>query len=118
MQPFSSEFIQLKVRSGKLRTISPGLKKLGNIIFFLRVATTGPRSVVVCSITFLVPLGILFAIALHLPWSGTFYYPVVTYFEVGTVVWYINNRIKKKERKIPKPNLESVIFSKGFKIQI
>ena len=46
-------------------------------VFFLRVALTGPRSVVICPITFLVPFGILFAIALHLPWRGTFYHPVV-----------------------------------------
>ena len=40
-----------------------------------------------------VPFVILFAISLHFPWSGTFYHPVMylsnTYFEVGTVVWYI-----------------------------
>ena len=41
-------------------------------IFFSHVALTGPRSVVICQITFLIPFGILFATALHLPWSGTF----------------------------------------------
>ena len=65
---------------------------------FLHVALTGPRSVVICLITFLVPFGILFAIALHLPWSGTFYHPVVylsitlKYKTVGTgIELYINS---------------------------
>ena len=40
--------------------------------FFSHVALIGPRSVVICQITFLIPFGILFATALHLPWSGTF----------------------------------------------
>ena len=37
---------------------------------------------------------------------------------VHAVNLQIQKRIKEKERKISKPNLESVIFSKGFKIQI